>query len=90
MRFPLLFGSFLFHDNEINSTEIINMYRYNSSIPLEIKNKFLINKSKLEIETVRCRDVYWHIMTFNMRLELLQHWKMFTQISNASIANVGK
>ncbi len=35
---------------------------YNSS-SLEIKNKIYINKSKLEIERVKCKDFYWHLIS---------------------------
>ncbi len=34
-----------------------------SSLSLEIKNKIYINKSKLEIETVKCKDFYWHLIS---------------------------
>ncbi len=32
---------------------------YSSPLP-EIKNKIYINKSKLEIEKIKCKDFYWH------------------------------
>ncbi len=34
-----------------------------SSQSLEIKNKIYINKSKLEIEKVKCKDFYWHLIS---------------------------
>ncbi len=34
-----------------------------SSPSLDIKNKIYINKSKLEIEKVKCKDFYWHLIS---------------------------
>ncbi len=43
-------------------TNILKKNNY-SSPPLEIENKIYINKSKLEIGKVNCKDFYWHLIS---------------------------